>query len=588
MTADFDRDELIRLMDRLTTGEIESVEQERLATLLESSPEARKAYFTFIDLDMGLRDMAAGSAAQAPPAVGLGLTPPADVSSARPRSTAGFFGYAVTATVAILATAVLFFVFLHLPEDVGKRQNAPGTTSAVPERKQSPSLQDRTRSDCVATLLFADECRWETEDSRLIEGQRLPIGELHLRKGLALLRFDGGAIALITGDTQLLLESRGSLRLQYGRLTARASGEAVGFTVRTPASNVVDLGTEFTVEVERSGATEVHVLEGMVEFRDPTKNAGSGQRLKGGQAVRFDEAHAMKPKPVAMNAKPLDKILREAKPKPREDLLVVYEGFQYDTGPLALENASGGWGWREHWRRRRATERSNREPDSLQDMQIAFQKLRVPWPIRGGRAGMLEMSPGNQFLLRPLEEPVDLSKDRVYYISMMMREDLETKENNSPGQSESARLTLRSSKDYWGDRVCFGLPKHRTPHIELADFIRFTGPEVPGGQTMIWVAKIAAKQHGEDEIFFRVYQEGDSLDIFEPADWNIASRGVRSDASLDLLLLSSTGQTRRWFDEIRIGTSWRAVIPIAQPTKVSAEMDVLPAGQAPDLTKQKQ
>jgi len=201
---------------------------------------------------------------------------------------------------------------------------------------------------------------------------------------------------------------------------------------------------------------------------------------------------------------------------------------------------------------------------------------------------MLEMAPGNKLLERPLEEPINLASDRVYYVSIMMREEVDAKEGTASNLNESARLELRSSEDYWGDRVCFGLPKQGTPHIELADYNRFTGRQVSGGQTMIWVAKIAAQQRGEDEIFFRVYQEGESLDIFEPADWSITSRGFRSDAKLDVLLLSSTGETRRWFDEVRIGTSWRAVVPIKRRTKLAAQQGPSPVADTEDSVDPKQ
>ena len=273
---------------------------------------------------------------------------------------------------------------------------------------------------------------------------------------------------------------------------------------------------------------------------------------------------------MTVNAKPLAQLLREAKPKPREDLLQVYEGFQYELGSIPIDTANGGWGWSGPWRLRRATEGNVREPDSTTDMLIAFQKLNVPWPIRGGRAGMLELPPGNDYRVRPLSKAVDLKRDAVYYISMMMREQPLAEGDRDRLRDESARITFRSSADYWGDRVSFALPGSRKPHIELADFIRFTGPEIPEAQSLLWVAKIVSRRHGEDEIFFRLYQEGESLDIVEPADWSIVSRGARSNAQLDLVILTSTGATRRWFDEFRIGTSWRAVVPIARPTKVGA------------------
>jgi hypothetical protein len=350
----------------------------------------------------------------------------------------------------------------------------------------------------------------------------------------------------------------------------RAPEEAVGFTVRTPASDVVDMGTEFAVEVDRGGATELHVLDGAVEYRKPAEPPGSGKLLRGGQAVRFDRA-ATEPRSVKVNAKRLEELVREAKPKPREDLLVVYEGFQYELGNMPLAAANGGWGWDAPWRLRKPEEQGGCGPDTTTDMLVAFQKLNVPWPIRGGRAGMLEMPPGENYRLRPLAKPINLNGNAVYYISMLMGEQAVADSDPTAMRRDAARLTLRSSQDFWGDRVCFGLlPGVHKPHVELADYIRFTGREVPKGETLLWVAKIVARRHGQDEIFFRIYQEGESLDIVEPADWSIVTRGVRSDARLDRMVLTSTGPTRRWFDEIRIGTSWRAVIPIERRTKIAS------------------
>ena len=39
------------------------------------------------------------------------------------------------------------------------------------------------------------------------------------------------------------------------------------------------------------------------------------------------------------------------------------------------------------------------------------------------------------------------------------------------------------------------------------DFIRFTGSPVPDGQSLLWTAKIIARRQGEDEVYFRLYQE---------------------------------------------------------------------------------
>jgi hypothetical protein len=89
---------------------------------------------------------------------------------------------------------------------------------------------------------------------------------------------------------------------------------------------------------------ELHVLDGAVEYRKPAGRPGSGQLLHSGQAVRIDSG-ATKSRPVTVDAKPLVQLLREAEPKPREDLLQVYEGFQYEPGRLPIDAANGGWGW---------------------------------------------------------------------------------------------------------------------------------------------------------------------------------------------------------------------------------------------------
>ncbi|MGE3804497.1 MAG: iron dicitrate transport regulator FecR, partial [Gemmataceae bacterium] len=90
----------------------------------------------------------------------------------------------------------------------------------------------------------------------------------------------------------------------------------------------------------------------------------------------------------------------------------------------------------------------------------------------------------------------------------------------------------------------------------------FTSPHTMArGETQFWVGKIIARQHGEDEIFFRVYGQDEALDSIEPADWSVRTRGVRSEARLDRVLLTRFGPGQCWWDEIRIGKSWRAVVP---------------------------
>jgi hypothetical protein len=115
----------------------------------------------------------------------------------------------------------------------------------------------------------------------------------------------------------------------------------------------------------------------------------------------------------------------------------------------------------------------------------------------------------------------------------------------------------------------FNLPVFQRPQLDIRSGAIFTSPQtVTPKETQFWVGKIVARRQGEDEIFFRVYGENEALDLIEPARWNVRSRGIHSDARLDLLLLTKFGGGTCWWDEIRIGKSWRAVVP-GNPAKPS-------------------
>ncbi|MEM6364572.1 MAG: FecR domain-containing protein, partial [Planctomycetota bacterium] len=117
----------------------------------------------------------------------------------------------------------------------------------------------------VATLVLEEDCQWQGE--QLIEGQRLSQGDLLLNSGVAVVRFDGGAEVIARGECSLELLSAGSVSLKFGDIIVRVSEVAMGFRVSTPSSEMIDLGTEFSVNVDGEGETKLNVLEGEVSIR---------------------------------------------------------------------------------------------------------------------------------------------------------------------------------------------------------------------------------------------------------------------------------------------------------------------------------
>ncbi len=142
------------------------------------------------------------------------------------------------------------------------------------------------RSPARATLAAAIDAEWET--GGLTPGTALPSGTVVLRSGVVKLSFADGAQVVVAGPARFAQEPGGSLLLERGMLSAVVPSAAAGFTVRTPTARLVDLGTEFVVEVRDGEGTRMNVVAGSVAV---TAVAGSAARaapttVAAGSAVR--------------------------------------------------------------------------------------------------------------------------------------------------------------------------------------------------------------------------------------------------------------------------------------------------------------
>jgi hypothetical protein len=124
------------------------------------------------------------------------------------------------------------------------------------------------REPAVAWLVNAQNCQWAGVEGGDAVGAA---GDLHagkvleLVRGLAEIRFECGASAVIEGPARLELLSATRVRLVRGKLAAKVPHSVLGFEVLSPQGKVIDLGTEFGVRVTEEGATDVIVFDGKVE-----------------------------------------------------------------------------------------------------------------------------------------------------------------------------------------------------------------------------------------------------------------------------------------------------------------------------------
>lgn len=130
-------------------------------------------------------------------------------------------------------------------------------------RPDSPAA-DPEPPNYIAIVTHAEGALWEGEDASVIIGSALTPGEIELCEGRVELELNSGVRVALEGQTRFRLvdEKRGIL--EEGRLSANVPPSGMGFTVDTPQMEVVDLGTEFGLNVSETGS-EVHVFSGEVE-----------------------------------------------------------------------------------------------------------------------------------------------------------------------------------------------------------------------------------------------------------------------------------------------------------------------------------
>jgi len=153
-----------------------------------------------------------------------------------------------------------------------------------------------------ATLSRATDCVWDGPIHPQ-PGDRLAAGALGLRKGTAEIRLTSGVDLLVEAPANLELTDIDNSVLRTGRLVVRVPSTATGYAVDTPKARIVDLGTEFGVDVQADGETVVQVFAGAVvaELKKPDPSGKRSRRLVAGGTVRIDASGAVELQKIAFS-----------------------------------------------------------------------------------------------------------------------------------------------------------------------------------------------------------------------------------------------------------------------------------------------
>lgn len=251
-------DELRTLFAASSNDLLTDEQHARLQEMLTHSAEARHLWFLHCDIELGLADWAAQSAAEAGSA-----TVPLDTRLKRSLR-------ASSKHVAIIVAAVLLI----------------GLAIRLAWRAPAESAEQG-----VALLAHSAQVEWASEADSRATGSLLQPGWLRLKSGAVLVEFYDGARLVVEGPAELQLISASESLLKSGRINAHVPQQARGFKVRTMSCEVVDRGTDFGLAVVESSsggaAAEVHVFEGLVEVQ-ATDAATTARALNTGEAVRLE------------------------------------------------------------------------------------------------------------------------------------------------------------------------------------------------------------------------------------------------------------------------------------------------------------
>jgi ferric-dicitrate binding protein FerR (iron transport regulator) len=270
-----EHEELATLLNSLADGTLSEAEERRLRAILDRGEPARRVFREFATLHACLYwDYAVLLAPGLPPRSG----PLKDDGGWWP----SMHRAATVMMMVAAAAAATVAVWMLTANPADWRQQAAGGNALA--------TVTRTR------FLQAGEGR-----QHFPIGQPIEAGRISLAGGAVELTLRNGVVVVFEGPGEFDLAGELEATLHDGNLVVRMPDGMKGFVVRTPATDVLDLGTEFAVSVGPGQATDVQVYDGAVmattsRQREPTQMP---KRLAAGEASRFLSAANSEPVPLA-------------------------------------------------------------------------------------------------------------------------------------------------------------------------------------------------------------------------------------------------------------------------------------------------
>lgn len=259
-------DHLLARIHRLATGQLEGTlsddQRRELADLLAADADARRAYMEHMQDTASLRWIFSGHC---------------DRRTILPMARAWAHGASerfpawVNWRSVLAAAAAAAIVAMALGNWIYDRSIRIATSDQANQpRKLADSLPAPVEPVEVATLTSIAAVTWDATTGVPNLLSRVEVGQqLSLTTGSIELTFDTGAQVRIFAPAKIEVSSPRSILCSRGRVTTLVGKSGKGFTIDTPKARIVDLGTQFGVDISEAGDTQVVVFQGSVDLKRP-------------------------------------------------------------------------------------------------------------------------------------------------------------------------------------------------------------------------------------------------------------------------------------------------------------------------------
>jgi hypothetical protein len=278
----FDIGRLRRLAQEKCDGLLSEEGVEELSELLASSVQARDEYWQIIAVhaqlqwELGEEPTREGPHAQ-DPIISVADVPNADERRSRAiRPSSWLIGLAASLLVAVFGALL-----------AGRRGDDQQRPVAVADEQHANSI--------LGTLTaLVPQSNWSVGRAGGNNVGSLQQGDtIYLDAGAAELRFTTNTVAVLESPLVMQLVSVDRVRVIRGNIKVEVAKGAEGFAVETASAEVIDLGTEFAVNVN-DGNTDVVVYDGEVDLKvaathDSRDADRVTKRFRAGEAVHVTD-----------------------------------------------------------------------------------------------------------------------------------------------------------------------------------------------------------------------------------------------------------------------------------------------------------